>query len=93
MKSLKQKIKECIEKEKNIEIRKRTESRIRKKMDLLFVILMGSSIYANIKYSFSGVILAIVIIITLLVYLFFETKYISEYADYTDKLIRELNPT
>ncbi|MFP4195597.1 MAG: hypothetical protein ACLFSN_02420 [Candidatus Woesearchaeota archaeon] len=88
-KQFKEQHRQIIESEKNIQIRERHERRMRYNYIIFLILFLGGGIYIGRQFlSFiEGGIFAILF---LLYYLFLESVQ-KEYAEYTDKLIREQN--
>lgn len=85
----KNKLQKSIEEEKNIDIRIRHEEKIKYNLAIVLAILFAGGFVTG-KESVSGVILGVILtLIVLGVYYFFHFIYLTEFAEYTDHLIRE----
>jgi len=81
--------KKLIETEKNIEIRKRHEERIKYRSALLLAILLAGGFVVGKTNSLDVISGALLTIMTLLIYILIELIYLERYFDYTDKLIKK----
>lgn len=78
---------ESITQEKNIQIRERMERKIERYLRLLLAILLAGNFISALKSVYSVFIMALVMFMALLLYIFFDLIYLDRYSLYTDKLI------
>lgn len=71
--------------EKNIEMRKRQEDKIKRDSNIFLAVLFAGG-FASISLELTGILLTLFV---LLLWIFNEKIFLPDYQKYTDKLIRE----
>jgi len=83
-------LKKAIESEKNIDVRKRHEDRIKYYSPIFLAILLGGGFIVG-KTTPGGVIFGALLTFIIFVIYIRIVIYVEKYSDYTDKLIKKLD--
>lgn len=78
-----------ITREKNIRIRERNEHVWERYANTLFIVLISGALFGTLKHKYTLILGIILIAGIYALYMFIENKFLTQYREYTNDLIRK----